>query len=626
VKGLFSELPALLRKLVLRTAAHACALAMALAAFAGRSQSYSLLHKFQGDDGKMPWGGFVEFSNVLYGTTRGIIYGPGVDNWGGVFKINKDGSGFSILRQFTGNDGSHPQGKLVLVGNTLYGTTASAGNGGYSYGNIFKIDTDGTGFTVLRNFQGDQDAAYPQAGLLLAGSTLYGTAAGSTTYPGNAASAVYSINTDGSGYTILKRFTGPEGLSPQTSLVRFGSLLFGTTRLGGAAGYGTLFVMTVDGNSFKVRHHFLGGADGREPSSELLLVGATLFGTTAAGGASQQGTIFKINVDGSGYQVIKSLSWDPDGAFPQTALMQFGGMLLGTARAGGRFGAGTIFKVGFDGTGFGKLFSFEGQNGANAYGDFLLSGTTIYATASTYALPNGSTGPGVVYALQLVPGTTTPLAQTAEDSSSPSILLPTTGAVPASYQWRRDHTNLVSGATNANLVLTNVQIAEAGAYSCDVSNEFGTATTSEAIVNVISPVPRRSVPALAVTAGIGSSAVIDYTDAVVDGGSWSALSSVTLTNPPQFVFDTISQPPLQRFYRARNSDASNPPGIALTMAQEITIKDAPSPRVQLDFINAIGPIDAWTALATIDLTNNSHYYFDVDASSRGRLYRIVPAP
>ena len=138
----------------------------------GKCQTYSVLHKFQGDDGKMPWGGLVESSNVMFGTTRGIIYAAGADNWGEIFRINKDGSGFSILRQFTGNDGSHPQGKLVLSGSTLYGTTASAGNGGFGYGNIFKINTDGTGFTGLRNFQGDQDAAYPQCGLLLAGSTL----------------------------------------------------------------------------------------------------------------------------------------------------------------------------------------------------------------------------------------------------------------------------------------------------------------------------------------------------------------------------------------------------------------------------------------------------------------------
>jgi hypothetical protein len=49
---------------------------------------------------------------------------------------------------------------------------------------VFAVNTDGTGFTNLYTFStpdggtyGDNgDGAYPQAGLILSGSTLYGTA------------------------------------------------------------------------------------------------------------------------------------------------------------------------------------------------------------------------------------------------------------------------------------------------------------------------------------------------------------------------------------------------------------------------------------------------------------------
>jgi uncharacterized repeat protein (TIGR03803 family) len=626
VKEPYSGLLALLRNRTLRTAARACTVAVALAASRGTAQTYSVLHHFQGDDGKWPWAGLVESSNVLYGTTYGTFYAPGSDNLGEVFKVNKDGSGFAVLRQFTGDDGSRPMGRLVLSGNTLYGTTAYAGSAGYGFGNIFKIDTAGTGFTVLTNFQGDPDTAYPQCGLLLAGSTLYGTAAGRDSYPGHAPGAVYSINTDGTGYTILKRFSGPDGFSPQASLARFGTFLFGTTLGGGTAGYGTLFWMTADGSSFRVLHNFLGGQDGRGPEAELLFVGVTLFGTTWGGGAFNQGTIFRINLDGTGYQVIKSLSWDEDGAFPQTGLIQYGGTLLGVARGGGRFGAGTIFKLGFDGAGFTKLWDFPGQmNGANPYADMLLSGTTLYGTTVNSPTASGSGGIGVVYRFDLVPTATTPFAQTAEAGSSPRIRLPNTEAVPTSYQWFLNATNPVAGATNANLLLSSVQPFQTGAYTCTVSNEFGATNSSPAVLSIIPPVPRRSVPALSLAGQPASTVAVDYADTLEGGGTWATLSSPTFASPSQFVFDTSSQLPPQRFYRARTTGTTNPPSVALSMAQEITITGTPSQALRLDYISPIGPTDNWTTLATVTLTNSSQPYFDVTApAQQPRLYRIVP--
>lgn len=82
---------------------------------------------------------------------------------------------FTTLHSFNGSDGANPSSGLLLSGTTLYGT---ANNGGYGWGTVFKVQTDGTGFTNLHNFISVSDGAYPGGSLILSDNVLYGTAAG----------------------------------------------------------------------------------------------------------------------------------------------------------------------------------------------------------------------------------------------------------------------------------------------------------------------------------------------------------------------------------------------------------------------------------------------------------------
>lgn len=61
------------------------------------------------------------------------------------------------------------------------------------------------------------------------------------------------------------------------------------------------------------------------------------------------------------------------------------------------------------------------------------------------------------------------------------------GALPLSYQWRINGTNLPD-ATNVVLVLENLQLSQAGGYSVQVSNVFGVVTSPEAWLTVSSNV------------------------------------------------------------------------------------------------------------------------------------------
>ncbi len=69
-----------------------------------------------------------------------------------MFAVNTDGSGFTNLHTFAGypSDGASPTAGLILSGSTLYGT-ASAG-GSSRNGTVFAVNVNGTAFTNLYSF------------------------------------------------------------------------------------------------------------------------------------------------------------------------------------------------------------------------------------------------------------------------------------------------------------------------------------------------------------------------------------------------------------------------------------------------------------------------------------------
>jgi uncharacterized repeat protein (TIGR03803 family) len=202
-----------------------------------------------------------------------------------------------------------------LSGAAIYGTARSGG--GAANGTVFAISTNGTGITTLHSFTAapgipltNSDGAGP-SGLLLSGSTLYGAAhnGGSSGY-----GTVYALHTNGSGFTNLHSFpsarfsTNSDGAYPNGGLVLLGSTLFGTAGAGGrfinvpgSQGNGAIFAVATDGTSFTNLHDF-GSApfgtnsDGYYPNGELVLVGNDLYGTANGGGNSDNGTVFKFSL------------------------------------------------------------------------------------------------------------------------------------------------------------------------------------------------------------------------------------------------------------------------------------------------------------------------------------------
>jgi Immunoglobulin domain len=224
--------------------------------------------------------------------------------------------------------------------------------------------------------------------------------------------------------------------------------------------------------------------------------------------------------------------------------------------------------------------------------------------------------------------TTPPPSQTAESGSATYLSVSVTGYPAMTYFWFYNGTNLIASGTDCCLELTQVQYSRSGTYTVVVTNMFGAVTSPPALLNVIAAVERRPVPGVKVTGEAGSLLNVDYANSLSPAPNWTSLGSVSLASTSQFYFDLSAPLPPQRFYRAlQTGTPSVVPSLNLNFVPAITVTGNVGDSLRLDYINAIGPTDAWVTLDTVTLTNTSQLYFDVSAPVQpARLYRIVPAP
>jgi uncharacterized repeat protein (TIGR03803 family) len=209
-----------------------------------------------------------------------------------------------VIHAFSGgSDGMLPLSGLLPVGTTLYGTTYNGGNPDCNApagcGTVYAIDNTGAETVVHAFGSTADDGQYPQSGLANVGGTLFGT----TSAGGSAGcGTVYTITSTGV-ENVIYSFKGNnnDGCGPTTTLLNVGGTLYGTTIEGGPTshcapvGCGTLYSITTSGVETVL--HFFGGAngDGEEPSGALVDVKGALYGATSNGG-SGDGTVYKLQL------------------------------------------------------------------------------------------------------------------------------------------------------------------------------------------------------------------------------------------------------------------------------------------------------------------------------------------
>jgi uncharacterized repeat protein (TIGR03803 family) len=267
---------------------------------------FTNLYNFTGgSDGANPHANLILLGNTLYGTAQhGVSSAAGT-----VFAVNTDGTSFTTLHSFTAlnnntnSDGANPFSGLIVSGSTLYGTTLGGGTNGD--GVIFEISTNGQTFSVLHDFDGSEGSNV-LAGLTLSGSTLYGTAGTGGT---NNFGTVFSVDTNGN-FQVLYTFAGPlqgDGAGPYGGLVLSGSTLYGTTGTGGTNYSGTIFEINTNGSGYTILYN-LSPNEGTAAEATLALSGSALYGTAASGGTNNEGTVFGLPVSTFGPSPVQIVS------------------------------------------------------------------------------------------------------------------------------------------------------------------------------------------------------------------------------------------------------------------------------------------------------------------------------
>ena len=267
------------------------------------------------------------------------------------------------LQRFDLTDGANPRAGLVQASNgNFYGTTRAGGASGY--GTVFEI-TPSDELTTLFNFDGT-DGGQPFAGLVQASNgRLYGT-----TYVGGAndGGTIFEI-TPGGALTTLYSFchqTGcPDGAIPAAGLVQAkNGDLYGTAAAGGATNQGTVFKITPSGALTELYSfcHQRDCPDGAKPYAALIQASdGNFYGTTSYGGSSGAGTVFRITPGGALTTLHSFCSQIgcTDGLYPFAGLIQASdGNLYGTTSGEGDDSLhGTVFKITPSGT-LTTLYSF----------------------------------------------------------------------------------------------------------------------------------------------------------------------------------------------------------------------------------------------------------------------------
>jgi uncharacterized repeat protein (TIGR03803 family) len=296
-------------------------------------------------------------SPSLVANSNGNFYGTmlagGANGHGGIFKITPAGA-YTLLYSFTNanGDGATPLSPLVFGSDgNLYGTTSEGG--AKDQGTIFRITPAGVETVVYSLGDGSADGAGPIALIQGGGDTFFGITAAGGVGNGGTFFSVTSAGVE----KVLHTFgsTATDSVTPISLILGSDGDFYGVAEGGGAHDAGTVFKITASGVE-SVLYSFqlsLGVEEGLIPISVIQGRDGNLYGTTVEGGAYDEGVVFKVTLAGvetvlhsfessSGQYGVNSA----EGAFPGAGLtLGNDGNLYGTTQAGGAYENGTIFRI-----------------------------------------------------------------------------------------------------------------------------------------------------------------------------------------------------------------------------------------------------------------------------------------
>lgn len=244
--------------------------------------------------------------------------------------------------------------------------------------------------------------------------------------PAQTGFALYNFGKSGFKGGILGVFTNSDGINPNGWFASAGGVLYGTSQNGGTNGSGTIFSIRTNG-AFNLLYTFpfnnvgVGNTNGANPNGGLALSTNLLYGTTAFGGTNDQGVVFSINTNGTGFQTLHTFTsfintnklgvyTNKDGANPSAGLIVSGRKTFGTAEYGGYGGNGVVFSCSNTTYAVLRHFSagnyrtnipspgvtnivFTNSDGANPRSRLVLLGTNLFGTTAA----GGTNGYGTIF-------------------------------------------------------------------------------------------------------------------------------------------------------------------------------------------------------------------------------------
>jgi uncharacterized repeat protein (TIGR03803 family) len=365
--------------------------ALLAASGARATGTFTTLHTFtSASDGDMP---FAALLQGVDGNFYGVNTTGGRSDNGTIFRLQPSGNGFTVLNTFTqSNQGNDPEGGLVQASDSnFYGVTSEGGANGF--GTLYQVLAANGKLNTLFAFAGGDPGSNP-VGALIQGidGFLYGTAE----YGGQFGDGtIFRTNiANSSTGTLAEIDGGTAGVDPECDLIQAkDGNFYGTTSQGGANSLGTFFRVTPAG-AFTTLYTFQGSTDGGNPLRGVIQgTDGAFYGIANAGGDGGAGVIFRIAVSGNAGTLAPLYAFEPsngDGTDAIGKLIQASdGNFYGTTTAGGASGDGTIFRVNGAGN-FTTLYNFadDGDGGDPIAGltqgsNGKLYGTTVGETDSS---------------------------------------------------------------------------------------------------------------------------------------------------------------------------------------------------------------------------------------------------
>ncbi|MCE7992289.1 MAG: T9SS type A sorting domain-containing protein [Roseivirga sp.] len=370
------------------------------------------------------FGGKLSINRFIAGQEETLVgsggYAPGSDSWGtSIFGVNPISNSAENWFSFNNSNGrlGNPKWGVTESNNKLWGTTYAGGD--HDFGTLFTINKDGSDFE--KKFDFPSSFWYPNSPLIESNGFLWGVSLGNVGTQSNNRGVIFAVDTATGSVGMVHEFNADksDGWAPN-GLVEVGDKLWGMTQLGGTHNAGVIFHIDNDGSNFTKVHDFEAGKG--DPEGTLLYAYGKLWGTTKGtkvgypatlnSNVTDFGTVFSINTDGSGFEVVHEFTKSSiahsdflNGRNPEGSLVAFDGKIWGMTPFGGSSisnGAyGVIFQIDPIELVYEKVHSFTAGGGIIPRGNLYVYENALWGM--TYA--GGTVNKGTAF--KYVPGTST---------------------------------------------------------------------------------------------------------------------------------------------------------------------------------------------------------------------------